>query len=254
MTDVSLDSTLWLRRYHPAIDSAQRLVCLPHAGGSASFYFPVSAALSPRTEVLAVQYPGRQDRYTEPVIDDIGLLADRVARELLPLTDRPLALFGHSMGALVAFETALRLERAGHRPSHLFVSGRRSASAQNSARLHRLDDEGLLAEVRKLSGTDPRALADDELMRLVLPALRADYRAVELYRGDLEALLQCPVTVLTGDDDPRVTIEEAHDWERHTSGDFDVRVFPGGHFYLTDRAAEVLAVIREALDIPAEPS
>src|SRR4051812_25453397 len=111
MTAATGSTNLWLRRFHPVSDPPIRLACLPHAGGSASFFLPVSKTFFPHCEVLAVQYPGRQDRRHEKCIDNVSELADLVAEQLLGLTDRPLAIFGHSMGATVAFEVALRLER-----------------------------------------------------------------------------------------------------------------------------------------------
>src|SRR5687767_15700848 len=105
MSDAN-DDGLWIRQYHPAPGSPIRLVCLPHAGGSASFYFPVSRSLSPEVDVLAVQYPGRQDRRHEPMVADIPALSRLVADELAGWLDKPLALFGHSMGASLAFEVA----------------------------------------------------------------------------------------------------------------------------------------------------
>ncbi|MEW2119119.1 alpha/beta fold hydrolase [Streptomyces sp. NPDC005474] len=240
---------LWIRRYHAAQDSAVRLLCLPHAGGSASFYFPVSQALAPRIEVLAVQYPGRQDRHREPCVDNIPELADR----LLPLvtgrwTDRPLALFGHSMGAALAFELAGLLEqRAGVVPAMLFASGRRAPSRWLTDDIYERSDEELLARVRELAGTDSRILGDDEVVRMVLPAIRSDYRAASLYRPDRVHRVSCPVTALSGDDDPQAPLDDVKAWQDHTSGDFAMQVYPGGHFYLTEQAPEVIRHISEAL-------
>src|SRR6059058_3650797 len=101
----------WLRRFGPVLDSGVRLICFPHAGGSASAYVPLARALAPEVEVLAVQYPGRQDRRHEPPIEDVNRLADLAADVLPTDSARPYALFGHSMGALVAYETALRLSQ-----------------------------------------------------------------------------------------------------------------------------------------------
>lgn len=240
---------LWIRRYHPAQDSAVRLLCLPHAGGSASFYFPVAQALAPRVEVLAVQYPGRQDRRLEPCVDSIPELAD----QLLPLvaaqwTDRPLALFGHSMGAALAFELAGLLERAGVVPAILFASGRRAPSRfLLTDDLHERSDEELLAEVRRLAGTDSRLLGDDEVVRMVLPAIRSDYRAASLYRPDRVHRVSCPVTALVGDDDPKAPLDDVKAWQDHTSGDFAMKVYPGGHFYLTERAPELIQYLSRTL-------
>ncbi|SOE09139.1 Surfactin synthase thioesterase subunit [Streptomyces sp. 2323.1] len=253
MSSPLADDGLWCRRFHPAPDAGRRLVCFPHAGGSASFYHPVSAALSPRVDVLAVQYPGRQDRRQEPALDDIGLLADRIAEALGAWTDRPLTFFGHSMGALVAFEVARRLERDGDGPVRLFASGRRAPSAYRDEQVHRRDDDGIVAELRALSGTDARVLDDEEMLRMVLPALRSDYKAVETYRSEPGAVVRCPVTVLVGDDDPKTSLDEARSWDAHTTDACDLRVFPGGHFYLADRPTEVMDVLSEHFTSAALP-
>lgn len=240
-------TSAWIRRFHPAPGAGARLVCFPHAGGSASFYFPVSRALSPGLDVLAVQYPGRQDRRTEPCVDDLRRLADLAAEELLPWADRPLALFGHSLGATLAFEVALRLEAAGTTPLGLFASGRRAPSRAREERVHLHDDEGLIANLKRMSGTDAQVFADDEILRMILPAVRSDYRAAETYRYRPGPALHCPVLALTGDDDPEVTLDEARAWAGHTAGRFALRVFSGGHFYLTRHAAEVTGLLADTV-------
>jgi surfactin synthase thioesterase subunit len=243
MTSSPADTGLWCRRFHPAPAATGRLVCFPHAGGSASFYFPVSARLHGQVDVLAIQYPGRQDRRAEPSVESIPALAEQVFQALRPEVGLPLTFFGHSMGALVAYEVARRFERSGLEIDHLFVSGRRGPAVRRREGVHLLDDAGIVAEVRSLSGTDEGILADEELLQMVLPALRSDYRAVETYQGDPDAVLQCPITVLTGDSDPRTTVDEAREWSGHTAAAFDLRVFQGGHFYLSSRPDEVMAVL-----------
>ncbi|MFJ6646230.1 thioesterase II family protein [Streptomyces sp. NPDC091290] len=237
----------WIRRFHPAPRAAAQLVCLAHAGGAASYFFPVSRALSPAVDVLAVQYPGRQERRRETPYEDVGLLADAVAGQLADVTDRPLALFGHSLGATVAFEVALRLEAAGTTPLALFVSGRTAPSRHRAQWVHLGDDERLLAEIVKMEGTEPAMLQDPELVRMILPALRSDYKAAETYRYRPGAPLRCPVLALTGDADPQVTVAEAEAWREHTTGPFELRVFTGGHFYLNRHATDVVELIRRRI-------
>ncbi|GAA2157669.1 alpha/beta fold hydrolase [Kitasatospora kazusensis] len=249
MADQAVLDETWIRRFHPKPDTAVRLVCFPHAGGSASFFHPLSGLLGAEVEVLAVQYPGRQDRRLEPAVEDIGELADEVTEALRPWTDQPMAFFGHSMGALVAFETIRRLQRQGLRaPVAFFASGRRAPSRHRAEGFHTLDDHALVAQIRALNGTDRRLLDDRETLRLILPTLRSDYRAAETYQCPPDAVLGLPVTALVGDRDPRVTLEEAHAWREHTTGPFDIRVFPGGgHFYLTDARADLALLLADRL-------
>jgi surfactin synthase thioesterase subunit len=235
---------LWIRRYHPRPDAAARLVCLPHAGGSASFYHPVSAAMPASVDVLAVQYPGRQDRRTEACATSIQELADQVTAVLLPWTDRPLVFFGHSLGATLGFEVARRLERDhGVVLRSLVVSARRAPSCPRDETVHLRDDDGLVQEMRELSGTDSAILDDEELIRMALPAIRADYRAAETYRYEPGPNLNSPVVGLVGDDDPKVTVDEARAWSRHTDASFDCHVFRGGHFYLTAHQKDVVDLL-----------
>jgi surfactin synthase thioesterase subunit len=243
MSQPSVDDNLWCRRYRPAGDAAARLVCLPHAGGSAPFFLPVAAALSPGVDVVAIQYPGRQERRTEQPISDMAVLADRIHAILRRQPETPVTLFGHSLGAVLGFEVARRLEADGHGPVRLFASGRRAPSTYRDEKVHLLDDAGILAEVRRMNGTASSVLSDDEMMRAALPALRADYQAAETYTCAPEITVNCPITALTGDRDPKTTVEEADAWARHTSGSFDLQVFPGGHFFLTDHADQVIKIL-----------
>jgi surfactin synthase thioesterase subunit len=247
MSQLYGDDDLWCRRYQPARNPGARLVCLPHAGGSASFFRPVAVALSPDVDVVAIQYPGRQDRRAEQPVREMGALADRVHAILRRQPDLPLTIFGHSMGAILGFEITRRLEADGHGPVHLFASGRRSPTSVRDEQVHLRDDAGILAEVRKLNGTASTVLNDDELMRAALPSLRADYEAIETYRCAAETIVKSPITVLAGDSDPKTTLDEARAWAKHTSGPFDLRVFPGGHFFLINQADEVTMILSQHL-------
>ncbi|MEU3313852.1 alpha/beta fold hydrolase [Streptomyces sp. NPDC006662] len=245
-------NSTWFRRYTTASGNGPRLVCFPHAGGSATAYKPLAHALPAGFDVVCVQYPGRQDRLGEAPFTSLEPLVEAVAGELARLLEaepgRPYALFGHSMGALVAYETARRLERAGLPvPRRLFASGRGAPHTRSGAHYRAYDDADVLAEVRRLSGTDESLLANPEILEMVLPALRADYRAVGTYVWSGGAPLSVPVTALTGDDDPMVTLGEARAWGEHTTGGFELRVYPGGHFYLNDQPAAVASAVTDGL-------
>jgi pyochelin biosynthesis protein PchC len=235
----------WLRRLRPAGEPWVRLVCLPHAGGTASFYRPWRAVLPADVELYAVQYPGRLDRIGDSCVDDMDTMADAVAAAVAPLLDRPVALFGHSLGAVIGYEVARRLQdRAAGAPVRLFASGRAAPDRPRPGTKHLESDEVLWDEVRRLNGTKTEVLADPALRQAFLPALRSDYRLVERYRPRPGPPLLCPVTVLLGDTDGEVDVAQAHLWSALTRAEFTVRVFPGDHFYLV---GQVPALVEEIL-------
>jgi surfactin synthase thioesterase subunit len=233
----------WIRRFRAAPTCSARLVCLPHAGGSATFFLHLAKALAPETEVLAVQYPGRQDRLAEPAIETIPGLADEIFGVLQSFGDRPLALFGHSMGALVAYELALRLQDAGRPPVRLFASGRRAPSRYRDDHVYLKNDAQIVASIRALNGTSTALLNNPGVLATILPAVRADYRATAAYRHEPGRAVNCPVTVLTGDADPQVSPDEARAWREHTKGPLDLAVFPGGHFFLVECTTAVITLL-----------
>lgn len=244
-------SGVWLRRYRPAKTAAAtvRLVCFPHAGGSASAFRPLADTLAGAgIEVLSVQYPGRQDRRHEPFIPTVEELIEALLPELEPWTDEPFALFGHSLGATLAYETARRLAASGRAPLHVFLSGRRAPGVPRHDTAALLDDRTLIDRITRLQGTDPVVLQDEELLRMVLPAIRNDYAMAGAYRHQPVPVLRVPVTVLTGDSDPNVSVEHARRWSQVVGGPFALHMLPGGHFYLNDRTESVGHIIAEALD------
>lgn len=243
-------TTNWLRRFRTGPGQASRLVCFPHAGGAATFFYPVAARFGPAVDVIALQYPGRQDRRAEPMIGDIATLADRIADELVRLSDKPAVFFGHSMGAVLAYETAWRLEQqnAAMAPRTVVVSGRRAPSAARpDHRVYERDDAGLLAELDALNGTSMNLMEDEEVRRLTLPAVRNDYRAIETYAGDTSRRLDASITALTGTEDPQATLDEVRQWRDFTTGEFRMITMPGGHFFLAERPAPVMAELEREL-------
>ncbi|MEU1517118.1 thioesterase domain-containing protein [Streptomyces sp. NPDC005811] len=235
----------WLR-VHPcrAPRPARRLVCLPHAGGTAHLFHTWPARLPDDTELLAVRYPGRQDRLAEPCVEDMDHLADAVTEALAPFTGLPLTLFGHSMGSAVAYEVARRLESRGVRPAHLLVSGRAAPHRARPAGVRHGDDAALLTLIRSLGDHQSEAYDIPELRDLLLPALRADYRLIEAYRPTRPLPLRAPVTAYTGRDDLTCPPEAVRAWAELTApGRFALRAFPGDHFYLVPHEADLVADI-----------
>ncbi|MEV2245455.1 alpha/beta fold hydrolase [Streptomyces sp. NPDC049970] len=239
----------WFRTFHPRPEARTTLVCLPYAGGAAQAFFSLSARLPAEIEVIVAQYPGRQDRLREPCLETVPEIARGAFTELgARVAGRPFALFGHSMGGAVAFELARLLEREGPAaPSALFASGRRAPSISGDRGVRLLDDDGIVEVIRELDGTDSRVLDDPELLRLVMPAIRADYGAAETYHTGADALVGVPVVALAGDRDPHVRLDEVSAWRAHTTGTFDMKVFPGGHFFLTDHEAEIAGLVTDTL-------
>ncbi|MFJ4869487.1 thioesterase II family protein [Streptomyces sp. NPDC088757] len=245
---------VWLRRFQVAgakvAGGAEcEVVCFPHAGGSASYWRPLALALAPAVDVSAVQYPGRLDRLREAPVEDLHRLADLIAEALGPSDGRPRALLGHSMGASLAYEVAVRLARLpGGEPDLLVVSGRRAPAAAGWRERHMPTGEAELVDrVKGLGGTDSALFDEPGLLELVLPALLGDYRALASYEDTPGRPLTCPVVGLTGDRDPEATVEEVGAWGEHTSGAFRTRVFAGGHFFLNDHTGEVAELIRGLL-------
>ncbi|MEU3984597.1 alpha/beta fold hydrolase [Streptomyces sp. NPDC026672] len=248
----------WFRTYTSAEGrpvgpgTAARLVCFPHAGGAASAYVRLARRLAPDVEVLSVQYPGRQDRRHEEPVADIGRLADALAEEVVRHVPGSYAFFGHSMGALVAHETARRLhERGAPAPARLFLSARGAPGAGPGPHDRIGTDAELLAVAARLGGTASHLLDDPEVRDMVLPALRADYRALAGHVGAPGPRLRLPFTVLIGDRDPVVTVDEAAAWHELTAADAELLVFEGGHFYLDDHLDDIARIVGAALTGPA---
>lgn len=243
----------WIRRWSGGAAPRFTLICLPHAGGSAGFYRPWAALLPPEVELLAIQYPGREDRFEDPEAAGMDELVGAVADAVAPLLDVPYALFGHSMGSAVAWELAHELHRRHvPGPRRLFASGRAAPGTAVTGQLHRQNDDVLGDELVRLGGTDREVLADPELRSLVLTAVRHDYRIIETHRPPDRPPLACPLHVLTGSADPELGEARSRDraggWADLTTARIEVRVFSGDHFYLTPRRREVVATVLRRLD------
>ena len=246
-----LGPTRWVADDGAADDSGtgRQLFCFPHAGGGPSFFRPWCAVLAPEIAVRRVVLPGRESRLGEPSFRHITELVGPLCAALEPFLDQPYALFGHSMGAVVAYEVARRLSgpsRAG--PTCLIVSGRRAPGlASNRPRVSGLPDEEFLAEVGRLNGIPAEVLNEPELLDMLLPTLRADYELAETYQPLPGDRLDCPVVAYMSPADPEVDYAGVLGWREVTTGEFAVRVFRGDHFYLKGGRPDVLNAVRDDL-------
>jgi surfactin synthase thioesterase subunit len=243
----------WLPTLREASAASLRLYCFHHAGGSPSMYRDWSSRLSRDVEVVPVLLPGRGLRLREEPYTSMAPLVDDVLAAITPTLDRPFALFGHSMGALVAFEIAHALRRTGAiEPSHVFVSAcappHRHAAVDR--RRHDLDERRLIDLVRHLNEGGDSILDDTGIIRRRLPLLRADLAVCETYEWDERAPLDCPLTVYGAVNDPIVPVPELDEWRAYTAASFLRRIFAGGHFYLMERARDpMMRLLGRELDV-----
>lgn len=235
---------VWFRTYVPRAGASRQLIVFPHAGGSATRFRDWGALLPDDVELLAVQYPGRQDRIDDPLPADIPALADELAAALEPrLGRRRTAFFGHSMGAVVAYEVARRLRPRYPSPlARLFVSAADAPPARGEPRPVPDDDE-LRRYVKELGGLGSELIGDAEMWQLAGPAIRHDFRLVNGYRFRPGPPLTCPITTIVGDRDLVVAPADMHGWRSLTIAAYAAHVLPGGHFYLDEALPELAPLL-----------
>lgn len=237
----------WVRQFHrPAAVAAPPLVICPHAGTGASSYRAYSAAFSRSFDVVALQYPGRQDRMREPAatsIRDLGVGAFAEFATSEHHTGAPITVFGHSMGGIVAFEFARAAEAAGATVRLLGISAAPAPSRIAEHPRHPSEDDAILDRLIALGGTDPRIAANRDLLRMALPVLKADYAAIDAYNCAADVRITAPIHAFGGDDDPIVSVADLYGWRTHTTADLEVSLLPGGHFYLENHLDDLGAAL-----------
>lgn len=242
----SADPGKWLRG--PIAAPGLPVFCFPHAGGGASAFRTWQHVPTERLRILAVKLPGREDRLAEPAIRAIDELADPLAGVVEQMARRPYAFFGHSMGALVAFEVIRKLrERSNNGPVHLFVASCQAPDAMPPTHLHDLPKAQFVPAVRSFGGMRGEVLREPALMQLLEPTLRADLALCELYQYRPQPPLACGITVFGGARDTRVTRSSLTGWRRQTAGSFELHIFSEGHFYLESRREQLVGVITDRL-------
>ncbi|MBN3526098.1 thioesterase II family protein [Paenibacillus apiarius] len=230
-----------------------KLFCLPYAGGSATIYTRWKRHLHDNIELHPIEPAGRGRRLSEPhygsmdeMIEDLWTCLD------MHLDESDFAFFGHSMGALVAYEMAHAVKRRRARePVHLFVSGTYPPHARKTNMLHTLSDARLQQEIMRLGGTEEKVFEREDLLRLFLPGLRRDLQLVETHRfEDKQDLIHCDISVLNGKEDIATESFDLSEWSRYGSQACHVYDFEGGHFFINEHTVQVVSLINDALCSP----
>jgi len=240
----------WLFSYRPDSRAKLRLFCFPYAGGGPKIYSKWSQSLPSSVELALVQFPGRGNRFSEPLITNLPDLVRALAQGLRPYFDKPFVFFGHSMGALLSFELARHIRKEFDLlPMHLFVSGRVAPNKIGLRRaLHALPEPEFLEELRSLNGTPKEVLDAPELLQLVIPVLRADFAVNETYVYLPERSLDCPITAFGGLQDDSTNHERLEAWQEHTTAGFVLRMLPGDHFYINSAQELLLGSLYKDLE------
>jgi len=239
----------WIASKNVNSSAALRLFCFPYAGGAATIYRDWQAALPNGVEVCPILLPGRGSRFSEPAVSDLGVLVEQLADGLSSYLDRPSCFFGYSMGAMIAFELARAMRARGSKHlAHLFLGARKGpVRMQRSPRATPMSDGDFLQQLRALNGMTQVGGDNDEMVKLMLPTLRADMTVVQNYRYEDLPPLPCGITVLGGTADPAASREELLRWRAQTLGTFRLHMLEGDHFFINTHRDAVLDIVSRDL-------
>ncbi len=250
------DVDRWLYRPRPVARPRLRLFCFPYAGGNATLFRGWPIWLPSDIEVCAVALPGRGARIDEPPRRDLLSLSRDIAGVITQCSPVPFAFFGHSFGALLAFEvTRVLRERGAPAPAHLFVSARQAPdhAAGDLAPAQPVHDADFLARLIRLGGTPPEVLHDEQLMALLLPSLKADFIALDQWRYRAEKPLRVPISAIAGSEDRAVDAEAVRRWCAHTVSDFVFHLLHGDHFFIHSSEQKLVGLlVRTLVDLPRD--
>ena len=235
---------MWTKSIVESSSPGRHLLCVPWAGAGPEAFFPWRAALPTGVAMSAVHLPGRSTRYRAPLSSAIPDIVDRVEEALLAAPAPPTLIFGHSYGAVLAFEICRRLERAGRSPHRLVVSGSSAPPlVVGEEKVAHLPTSEFLAKVGAYGGLAPELLANQHLLSVFVPILRADFAALESYTFDDPRSVACPIVVLSGRSDPLVNQVGLDAWHQVAGSRCEVHLFEGGHFYFAGQERRVLDAI-----------
>lgn len=237
-------ANLWFSNLQLRPSARRRLFCIPYAGGTSAIFQQWPEAFPQEIELWAVNLPGRGRRIMESAFVTVAPLIEEMTDALVPFLNEPFDFFGHSMGGLIGFETVRRLRKLGLRlPERLFVGGCFAPHIPDPHPIHQLPEDEFLEELRRLNGMPAEVLQNQELLKLVLPSLRADFTLTETYVASDEAPLPCPISAFGGWRDPLTSRESLEAWRSHTAAQFSLRMLPGDHFFLNSQRQLLLNMI-----------
>lgn len=227
-----------------------RLVCFPYAGGSSSIYSNWWKYLPSNIEVVAIQLPGRGTRISEKSLTSVKEIIDDLMESIISISDKPLVFFGHSMGGLVSFELARKLQEENHIiPKHLIVSAKQAPHIINANRdkIHKLPDADFINKIKEYEGT-PNEMIDNEIfLSYFVPMLRADFAVSENHTLNSEVKFKNSITVMGANDDPFADIHRLSEWSRYTEKECDLHEYTGGHFYYVGKENKFLSDINKVI-------
>jgi len=226
-----------------------RLICFPYGGGTASLFHSWKEHFPNGIQVSPIELPGRVARIGEPMPASIAELVDRILDEAAPYFDRPVSLFGHSLGALIAFELARAMERRRMFPPARMIAAacRAPHVPRRQPPIYHLKDQEFIQGLARMNGTPGEILEHQELLQLLLPTLRADFRLSETYQHIPGQPLDCAITAIGGQDDKFVTRGDLVAWHSQTKGAFDLKMVPGTHFFLQSQASNIAKLVANIL-------
>jgi surfactin synthase thioesterase subunit len=226
-----------------------RLICFPFAGGNKYSYLSWNSLIPEHIEMMAFEGPGRGDRYSEPLLEDMEHVLEDYWRQVNSLLNEPYAFYGHSMGAMVSFLLSKRAIEEGYAaPKHVFLSGRVPPTWPDEGdKLWRMDYDGFWAGIKAYGGSPEELLKRPELMQLYEPMIRADLKSLDSYNHPADArALNIPATVLLGTRE-KVTMESAPDWQKQFQNPIQIHQFEGNHFWILQHGPQIIDIINKAL-------
>lgn len=238
----------WLVTIKPVSNPRMRLFCFPYSGGAAHVFSKWPQRLPHDIEVVAIQPPGRSNRFIEPLIKDWQVMVNQALQSIRPKLDVPFAIFGHSLGTAIGHEVCRQLEKEGHKPLCFIPSGRNAPHVKvDRKQLHTLSEAEFTAEIKTFNGTPAEVLENPELMELMIPILKADFTISETYTYQPGPPLDAPIRAIGGTHDPHVPVEGIEEWKDYTKSDFKSELIDGDHFYLHGEANHFFSIINTYL-------